>query len=195
LRSASIKSAKSWLNQLSNSLRRCRPRFRTIPSFSLASLPAAVRPTLQERCSRSYTRLRPRLFWRQKGSNKGRQSRGMGFDKDLARTGRQEEWRNEAVLVSANWTSRSPSALTADEGGTCPLLRHGRTKRWAGCAFCCRHYSLASWTFARYPCSAIDWAGARWRDQPGLIWRLSSDVEVWAGYCSRTLCRRSGRSL
>ena len=62
LRSASIKSAKSWLNQPSNSLGRCRQRFRTTPSSPLASLPAAVRLTPQERWSRSFPRLPPRPF-------------------------------------------------------------------------------------------------------------------------------------
>ena len=62
LRSDSIKSAKSWLNQPSNSLARCRQRFRTTPSSPLASLPAAVRLTPQERWSRSFPRLPPRPF-------------------------------------------------------------------------------------------------------------------------------------
>jgi len=55
-----IKSAKSWLNQPSNSLARCRQRFRTTPSLSLASFPAVIRLTPQKRWSRSLPRLPPR---------------------------------------------------------------------------------------------------------------------------------------
>jgi molybdate transport system substrate-binding protein len=55
-------SAKSWLNQRSNSLARCRQRFRTTRSSSLASLPAAINPTPQEHWSRSFPRLPPRPF-------------------------------------------------------------------------------------------------------------------------------------
>jgi Bacterial extracellular solute-binding protein len=62
LRSDSIKSAKSWLNQPSNSLARCRQRFRTTPSSPLALSPAAIRLTPQERWSRSLPRLPPRPF-------------------------------------------------------------------------------------------------------------------------------------
>ena len=45
----SIKSAKSWLNRPSNSLARCRQRFRITPSSPRAWLPAAVRLKPQER--------------------------------------------------------------------------------------------------------------------------------------------------
>ncbi len=48
LNSDSIKSAKYWLNQPSNSLARCRQRFRTTPSSPPASLPATVRLTPQD---------------------------------------------------------------------------------------------------------------------------------------------------
>ena len=62
LKSDSIKSAKYWLSQPSNSLARCRQRFRTTPSSLRASLPAAVRLAPEERCSRSFPRLPPRPF-------------------------------------------------------------------------------------------------------------------------------------
>ena len=62
LRSDSIKSAKSWLNQPSNLPARCRQRFRTTRNSLLASFPAAVRLTPHERWSRSFPRLPPRPF-------------------------------------------------------------------------------------------------------------------------------------
>jgi molybdate transport system substrate-binding protein len=62
LRSDSIKSAKSWLNQPSNSLARCHQRFRTTPSSPLESLPAAVRLRPEESWSCSFPRRPPRPF-------------------------------------------------------------------------------------------------------------------------------------